>query len=60
MVGRSAFAFARDFLAAIDLFLVPGCSDRTLPFEIAGLATIDGTSYTLASACTLETKVDSP
>ena len=40
MVGRAAFVFARDFLAAIDLFLVPACSDRALSFEIAGLATI--------------------
>jgi hypothetical protein len=28
VVGRAAFAFERDFLAAIDLFLVFGCSDR--------------------------------
>ena len=28
MVGRAAFAFERDFLAAIDLSLVFGCSDR--------------------------------
>ena len=41
MVGRAAFVFARDFLSAIELFLVPECSDWTLSFEIAGLATID-------------------
>jgi hypothetical protein len=28
VVGRAAFAFERDFLAAIDLFLVFGCFDR--------------------------------
>jgi hypothetical protein len=28
VVGRAAFALERDFLAAIGLFLVRGCSDR--------------------------------
>ena len=30
MVGRAPLAFGRDFLAAIDLFLVFGCADRTI------------------------------
>jgi hypothetical protein len=41
VLGRAAFAFELDFLAAIDLFLVRGCSDR-----LASVATPIAASFT--------------
>jgi len=40
VAGRAAFTLARDFVAAIDLFLVFGCSDRFVSVAIASEASI--------------------
>jgi hypothetical protein len=40
VVGRAAFAFERDFLAAIDPFLVFWCSDRFVSVAVSFAAAL--------------------